>query len=96
MKSTNGKLFLEAYKGEHKIKAKVNSGFATVAQRTKLVGLQLLADYKYGETSYDKGSVFFFREDVLYSQEWAKTVYTCPGVEGEFVIADIGNVICIG
>ncbi len=93
------KLLVEPYTGNGKPEAEVKSGFATVKQRSSLVGLKLLADavVTHGSvtTTYAKGSVAYFKETDLATIHWTKTRMTCDAIEGEFVIAEYSNVVAI-
>ena len=96
MESVNNKLILEPYKGEHKVKANVQHGFATIKQKSNLVGLKLLADAKLtqGNSTFlvPRGTVAYFEEEVLYSQEWPRKRLSCDELKEEFVIGDYSQV----
>lgn len=100
MMSLNNKLILKPYKGERKLKAEVSGGFARVSQKTKLVGLELLATSTVilngAQITLDKGSVAYFEEEVLYAQDWSKKVFTSDFIDEEFIVADYAHVRVIG
>lgn len=93
------KLLVEPYKGSGKPEAEVKSGFATVKQRSSLVGLKLMADAIVSQGSctaeIKKGAVIYFKETDLSTMPWTKTRMTCDAIEGEFLIADYTSVVAI-
>ena len=100
MISLNNKLLLKPYKGEKKVKANISGGFASIAQKSTLIGLELVADFQYVTPTHieriEKGSTVYFQEELLYASNWSKTEFDCESIEERFIIADIGSVICIG
>jgi hypothetical protein len=52
--SLNNRLILEAYKTDGTIKANVQNGFATIAQKVQLKGLRVLVEARiaHGDTYY--------------------------------------------
>jgi len=99
MMSLNGKLLLKPYEGERKIKANVSGGFATIAQKSSLIGLELLVDFQYVTMTHseriEKGRFVYFQEELLYASDWARKTYECESVKEKFIIADIGSVVCV-
>jgi hypothetical protein len=98
MMSVRNKLFLEPYKGGKKIEAEVKSGFATVKQRSTLIGLKLLMDAQVMIGSKSEilraGTSVFFEETLLYTEAWAKHTYTANELVGqEFIIADFSHAV---
>jgi len=95
--SKNQRLILEPYEGSGKIETEVKKGFATIKQKHTLVGLRLLAHAVFNNEDHDilEGATVFFKEEVLYSAEWAKKKYVCDSIDGEFIIADLRDVIMI-
>lgn len=89
MKSTNGNLILKPYEGVRKLEAKVSSGFATVKQKTNLIGLELLVDSE----DYYKGTILYFLEETLYHRPWSKKVFECSEIEGKFIIGLASDVV---
>ena len=100
MKSVNNKLILEPYEGSHKIESNTSSGFATIKQKTTLIGLKVLEDAQFvlptkEIVNIEKKSTVFFEEEVLYSSAWAKKTYECDGIESRFIIADYSQVVMV-
>ena len=100
MMSINNKLVLEPYKHKGKIKANTSGGFATIAQKSNLVGLKALeyGEFKIGSKIYPvpKGSMVYFKEDTLHTQEWSTQTYTCNELKESFIIAEANQVVMIG
>jgi hypothetical protein len=92
--SLNNRLIVEAYKSDGSIKANVQSGFATIAQKTQLKGLRLLVDaYTSGApTHVPAGSMIYIREEYLHTQAWAKKVYECDTLSEKFILVDVAHV----
>jgi len=91
--SLNSRFILEPYASERVLKAKESNGFAMLAQKTSVVGLKLLVDVKLpsGEL-ISAGNKAYIKEEYLYTQPWAKTVYESAGVEGKFIIVDLNYI----
>ena len=93
------KLILEPYTGKGKIEAEVKSGFASVKQKTNLVGLKVLSDAKIfiGNNAIDikYGQVVYFKEEILHNNDWAKQTYKSDFIENAFIIAESNSVILI-
>jgi hypothetical protein len=91
--SLNNKFIVEPYKGDRTLKANSATGFAIVQQKVSVVGLTLLMDsvVQVGKTEHDtlpKGSKIYIREELLFTQPWAKNVYESEAVEGKFIMVD--------
>jgi hypothetical protein len=99
MISVNSKLILEPYKGKGKAEAQVTSGFASIKQKSTLVGLKLLADGKVaiGKDMVDvkKGQTVFFSEEVLHASDWSKKTFNIEGSEEKFIIAEALHVVAV-
>jgi len=99
MKTLNNKLIIEPYEGIRKVEAKVTSGFATIKQRTNLIGLKVLLDgtITQGQNVIEvkEGQIVYYQENTLYSQAWAKEVYTCDDIKKPFILAEAAYVILI-
>lgn len=101
MMSIRNKLFLEPYKGERKIEASVKSGFATVKQRSSLIGLKLVVPAQVivsGNVveTLSAGSVAYFEESVLSAAPWAKHTYKAEGLtDKEFIMADYTQAVAV-
>ena len=93
---TYNKLALEPYKGSGKAEAVVSSGFASIKQRSNLIGLKLLchADIQIGDKvmHLNKGDTAYFVEEVLHASPWTKKKYQIDGIEGDFIIASFNDV----
>ena len=87
----NNKLILEPYKHEGKIKANTTSGFASIVQKSKLVGLKLIvnANITRGVDSVmlSAGTVIYFEEEILHTQAWSQKTYESDIYELKFIIA---------
>ena len=99
--SMRNRLFLEPYKGERKIEASVKSGFATVKQRSSLIGLKLVlpAQVIVSENVVDifpAGSIVYFEEAVLAGAAWSKHTFNAPELsDKEFIMADYSQAVAI-
>lgn len=99
MIAVNNKLILEPYKSKGKVEAQVTSGFASIKQKSTLIGLKLLADGKVsiGKDMVDvkKGQMVFFPEEILHSHEWSKKTFNLEGSEEKFIIAEAIHVVAV-
>jgi hypothetical protein len=102
--SLNGRYILEPYMSDHQIKATQGAGFSMIQQKISLVGLKVLVDVlgKSMDVYFNgpqiqpglnpivvkKGATAWIKEEVLYTQPWAKNLYTCSAIEGKFIIVD--------
>lgn len=90
--SFNNRFILEPYHSDRSLKATAGSGFALVAQKVNLKGLKLLVDVAWtrdGDTDIiPAGSKVFIREELLYTQPWAKQLLEAEGIEGKFIIVE--------
>lgn len=86
------KFIVEPYKTDRSLRAEVKSGFATISQKVKVIGLKLLCDAQITtNNSYNtlpKGATIYVREEVLHNQQFAKTLLESDGIEGQFMIVD--------
>ena|SRR5271157_6207922 len=99
--SLNNRIIVEPYVSDRVLKSTTGSGFALIQQKVGLKGLKILMDAKIdglGQYSIDgisapkmlsKGSIAFIREEYLHTQEWAKKLMECEGIEGKFMIVDL-------
>jgi hypothetical protein len=95
--SLNNRLIVEAYKTDGTIKANVQSGFATIAQKVQLKGLRLLVDAFVTVNSSEPmhvpaGSKVYIREEYLYTQPWAKKVFECDTLSEKFIVVEAAHV----
>ncbi len=99
MISVNSKLILEPYKDSGKIEARVTSGYATIKQKSTLIGLKLLADGKLsiGKDMIEvkKGQVVFFPEDVLHASDWAKKQFNLDGSEEKVILGEASYAVAV-
>lgn len=99
MITVNNKLILEPYKSKGKIEAQVSSGFASIKQKSTLVGLKLLADGKVmiGKDAMDvkKGQTVFFPEEILHAHDWSKKTFNLEGSEEKFIVAESIYVVAV-
>lgn len=80
----NNNILVEPYKSDRALKPKTTSGFATVAQKSNLVGLRVIV----GNSMAKKDWTAYFKEEDLHTMAWAKTVFNCADVGQPFIIAD--------
>ena len=77
----------------------ISSGFASIKQKSTLIGLKLLADGKVviGKDMIDvkKGQTVFFSEEILHSHDWAKKTFNFEGSEDKFIIAEAVHAVAI-
>lgn len=100
MKTYNNRLMLEPYVGSNKIEAVgVKTGFATVKQKSSLIGLKVMADGLISIGNHTQeikaGQVVFYEEEVLYTNGWPKKTYTCTGLKDKFVLAPVNQIVMI-
>lgn len=98
MISVNNKLMLEPYSGSKKIEASTKTGFATIKQKTTLVGLKLIADGKIplGREAFievKKGQTVYYSEEVLHASDWSTKLYNLEGQESKFILGEALHVI---
>ena len=97
--SFNGYLILQPYKHSGKIKAKISGGFASVEQKTNLVGLKMLThgNIQIGQDvrMVPKGVTIYFKEETLHTSDWATTKYSCEAIGGEFILAPASAMVMI-
>lgn len=98
--SYNNRFIVEPYAGDRTIKTTSGSGFAMIQQKVSLKGLKLLVDVvlidkpsitQYGSLApqdIPKGSIIYIKEELLYTQQWAKQILESDAVEGKFIIVD--------
>lgn len=100
LNSFNNRFILEPYQGDRTIKSTTGSGFAMIAQKVSLKPLKLLADFdgivNGAYLSLPAGNVVYVREELLYSQPWAKQLMESEGIEGKFIIVESQFIEMIG
>lgn len=94
----NNYIITEPYMGEKKIEAKISRGFAMVSQKTNLVGLKVLVDAHLADgVTIPQGSKVYIKEEVLYTQTWAKDTLDIKDEGfGGFILVDAKNIVMIG
>jgi len=99
--SLNGNLILTPYTKTKELKTKqVATGFAMTANKTGIDSLELLVDavVNYGNMEsrvVKKGSKVFFKEHLLYTQEWPRQVLDSKEHEEGFVVGNLKDVLYI-
>ena len=94
--SLNNTILLEPYISTRKIEATINKGLATVKQKGTLIGLKVVADARLSDTHIvKKGSVAYFDESFLHTNQGLLKPMACDGVEGQFIIMNVGSVVFI-
>lgn len=96
MTTTNNYLVCEPYVGKRGIQSKISRGVSTIQQKNKLVGLKVLCDARIDKELYiTKGSVVYFREDVLCTDPSYTTPMECDSIKESFVLANFGHIVMI-
>lgn len=91
--SLNNQLVLERYKNDKTMRAVERNGFATVSQKVTVVGLKVLVEAHLNNgTKIAKGSLAYIKEELLFTQHWAKQALQSNAIEGEFMIVDAMHV----
>jgi hypothetical protein len=98
MISVNNKLMLEPYTGSKKIESTVKSGFATIKQKSTLVGLKLVADGKIplGREAFlevKKGQTVYYSEEILHASDWSTKTYNLQGSTDQFILGEALHVV---
>lgn len=87
--SLNNRFVLEVYKTDKSLKAKVSNGFASLVQKTGLVGLTLLVEAKLPDGRIvPKGYKAYIRENVLHTNAWGTTALECDGIPIPFILVE--------
>lgn len=91
--SFNNKLIVEPYKNDKIVKSEVRSGLAFIGQKKHSVPLKLLLNAKLNDgTIILKGSTVYIKEELLFTQEWAKKVLESEATDGQYMLVDLINV----
>jgi hypothetical protein len=88
MKSLNRCIVCEPYEGKMKIESSESRGFASIKQKSTLIGLKVLMDYDGKDFKLVTGQKVFIPEEVLHSAPWAKKTYDAEGIEKKFIIVE--------
>lgn len=96
----NGNLILKPYKNVKQIQARETvTGFAGIANKTGVESLELLVDAHlnmgHNVKVIEKGSLIFFKKEVLDVIPWSKVVYNKEGFEEGFIIGTANEVLYI-
>lgn len=90
MISLNDTLILEPYQQGQGLKEEIRNGMAFVKQKTELCGLKVLVEAKLSDGSFiPAGSTAYISEELLSTQQWAKTVRTCAGLSQKFIMVEL-------
>jgi hypothetical protein len=97
MFSVNNRLILEKYTKEGLRKDDSKTGFAMIAQKTRLKGLRLLVDAKIVDGTKDgyvigKGSIIYIKEETLHTAPWAAKFLECDKIGEPFMIVDSAHI----
>lgn len=96
MKSVNGRILCEPYTGSKALQSQVSSGFATVKQKSGLIGLKVIADAKLSDgTEVKAGQTAYFSEEMLSITQWPFHHMNCKDIPTPFVIAPCEQVVCV-
>ncbi len=92
MRTFNNKLMLKPYVYTGEIRANVSSGFATVEQKSKMIGLEVLVEafVTIGQQNIfiPQGSIAYISEETLHTNGWSKKTYTCDSIDNKFILVD--------
>lgn len=91
--SYNNKLICETYKADRTLRKVVSSGFATVEQKSQVIGLSVLVDAKLanGDT-VRAGSKAWIKEKLLRDGQAFKESYECDTLAEKFLVVDLASV----
>jgi hypothetical protein len=99
MISVNNKLILEPYAGSKKIEGVIKSGFATIKQKSTLVGLKLKADgvvtIGKDQMTVKKGQTVYYLEEVLHAVDWSTKIYNLDGFEDKFILGEAHQAVAV-
>jgi hypothetical protein len=95
MKSINGLVICKPYQGTRKLESQVKSGFATVKQKTSVIGLETLVSFSFPELEVPKGSTIYVSEEILFGQYGMNKVMECSDIEGPFIIVNLSHILFI-
>lgn len=101
MTTTNGKILVEPYVSDGAIQSSIKGGFATVKQKSTLVGLKAVTNgtiyYRNSDAAeyVERGDVVYFKEEDLHNGPWAKTVFDCEDIKDKFIVAESSMVVMV-
>lgn len=90
----NNKFIVAVYDSDRALKSVERNGFAMVAQKVSVVGLELLMDAtiqdgKQTSRIVPKGSLVYIKEEFLHSNPTIKRVYESDAIVGKFNIIEM-------
>ncbi|HHB52038.1 MAG TPA: hypothetical protein ENK75_03190 [Saprospiraceae bacterium] len=95
----NNRVITKPYAGKRGIRQKVTSGFATVEQKGKLIGLEVLVDatviFNNVEQKLKAGDIAFFPEDLLHGAAWSNKIMSCDEIKEPFIMTDGGSIVMV-
>lgn len=92
--SYNNIVICEPYKGARKVQSKVTSGFASVEQKSKIVGLKVLVDSVISEKLTIKaGDVVYLAEERLFID--GRKPMNADAVSEEFITIGFNEIILV-
>jgi hypothetical protein len=88
--SYNNKLICETYKEDRTLRTKVSSGFATVEQKSRVIGLTVLVGAKLANGDYvPAGSKAYVKEKLLRDSPMFKESFEADTLSERFLVVDI-------
>lgn len=97
MRSTNQLLVCEPYIGSTGLKSKISSGVAIIQQKTTLIGLKVMMDFKISKhESLKKGDTVYIKEEIMmqFKDQYSRKL-DCKDVDGEFILVNFAHVAFI-
>lgn len=94
--SFNGNLILEPCKKTRQLEEhQAVTGFSMTKQKVGIEGLVLLVDATTDLGYFSKGTVFYFKEEDLYTKPWARQVLENEEFPNGFIVAKTKDVIFV-
>lgn len=96
MISYNNNVICRPYEKKGGIRKKITSGVATMEQKTKLVGLEILEDaFINKDISLKKGSIAYIKEEVLHSTKQYSLPLSCDDMKHNFIMVNFGHIVFV-
>lgn len=95
IKGANRNIICKPEKIIKAIRSKVTRGFATIEQKSSLVGLSVMADSKIGELEVTSGDTVYVLEEVMHSVPQYTSEKSCDAFEEPFVVIDSSHVVMV-
>lgn len=93
IKSCNNNILCKPYVKKGGIRSTTTKGIATIDQRTKIVGLEVVEDaYINEDLTISKGSVVYIKEEILHSTPQYNTPMICDDLKESCVLVNYGHV----